>query len=86
MKIIREYVRLLLNEAKKIREVEVTDGKRVKVGSRKHVSDLKRRIRELSTWRDRQKKGSDRRADYSRIISRLKAELKQAQKSKLPKE
>ena len=59
----------------RVREADHSSGERVRYGSRKHVSDLKRRIKELASWRDRQKKGSAKRADYARLIQNLKAEL-----------
>lgn len=89
--VLKEYVQLIVEETqrkkpfkkkKKIKEVDVTDGSKVKQGSRKHIGDLKRRIKDLTTWRDKQKKGSDKRADYARIISRIKGELNKVLKSK----
>ena len=62
----------------KIREVDITDGSRVQAGSEEHVNDLTRRIDELEVWRNRQKRGTEARANYSRLISRLKAERSMA--------
>ncbi len=70
----------LLAEAGKIREVDLSDGTRAKHGSNKHVKDLGRRISELETWRNKQKRGSEARANYSRLISRLKGELASAKR------
>jgi hypothetical protein len=75
---LAEFVKEALSEGK-VREADVTDGKTA-FGSEKHVKDLERRISELTPWRDRQKKGSDARANYSRIINRLKGELASARR------
>lgn len=63
---------------RKKREVETTDGAVVRFGSNKHVKDLEKRIAGLVKWRDKEKKGSEARANYARIISRLKRELASA--------
>lgn len=76
---IKEFVELILAETKMC-EVDVSDGSRVLRGSLKHVKDLEARIADLAKWRDRQKKGSDARANYSRVIQRLKSELASAKK------
>lgn len=76
---IRLAVRKLLGEAK-LREVEITGGEKVKHGSKKHVGDLKRRIAELESWRTKERRGSERRANYSRIIGLLKRELRTLEK------
>lgn len=82
---IREFVEETIAEAR-VREADVTGGK-VPFGSDKHIADLEKRIRELVPWRDRQRKGSETRANYSRIINKLKGELasakRQAEKAKL---
>lgn len=74
---IEELVELVVEE-KKIREVDVSDGSRVPHGSSKHVKDLEKRISDLTMWRDQQRKGSEARANYSRLINRLKGELRSA--------
>lgn len=77
--LLKEFVELCVE--RKIREVDVSDGSRVPHGSLKHVKDLEQRIASLKTWRDRQKRGSESRANYSRLISRLKGELASAQRN-----
>lgn len=77
--ILVEYISLLIAE-KKIREADVSDGSKVPHGSEKHIKDLESRISSLVMWRGKQKKGSESRANYSRLISRLKGELKSAQR------
>lgn len=64
-----------------MREADVSDGSRVPHGSKKHVKDLEARIASLTTWRDKQKRGSESRANYSRLISRLKSELASAKRA-----
>lgn len=63
-----------------MREADVSDGSRVPHGSPKHVKDLEARIAELVPWRDRKKRGSEDRAHYSRLISKLRQELGSARR------
>lgn len=77
---LHECVSLQL-EVKKMREADVSDGSKVKWGHSKHIRDLKKRIDDLTVWRDKHKKGSEVRANYSRIIQKLKSELKSAQEA-----
>lgn len=79
MQTLREFVELVVE--KRMREVDVSDGSRVPQGSKKHIKDLESRIASLSTWRDKQKRGSESRANYSRLISRLKGELASAKRA-----
>ena len=79
-----EYIRLLAQEQLeegRMREADVSDGSKVPHGSEKHVKDLEVRISDLTRWRDKQRKGSESRANYARLISRLKAELRSAQRA-----
>lgn len=68
-----EYVQLLIE--KKIREADISDGQKAKWGSRKHISDLKRRLKEAEYWRDKQKKGSEKRAHYRNVVNDIKRQL-----------
>lgn len=72
---LKEYINLFLES--RLREADVTDGK-AEWGSDKHVIDLQNRIEDLTKWRDRQRKGTEARANYARLIVRLRAELKSA--------
>jgi hypothetical protein len=74
---LRKYIDLLVET--RIREADTTDGK-APWGSQEHVSDLEMRIVDLARWRDKQRRGSEARANYSRLISRLKAELASAKR------
>ena len=88
-RLIRDFISATLQE-KKMREVDVSDGSRVPHGSSKHIKDLQARITGLEMWRNKQKRGTEARANYSRLISRLKSELasakRQAMKESLVKE
>lgn len=64
----------------------MSDGSRVPHGSSKHVKDLEVRIKSLLMWRDRQKRGSEARANYSRLIQRLKGELASAKRASVKKD
>lgn len=77
--LIKEFVSQVLIE-KRVREADISDGSRVPHGSAKHIKDLKLRIADLERWRARQKRGSESRANYSRLISKLKGELASAVK------
>jgi len=74
-----EYVQLLVE--KRIREADISDGQKAKWGSRKHISDLKRRLKEAEYWRDKQKKGSEKRAHYRNVVNDIRQQLKKAIKS-----
>lgn len=80
--IIRDFIVLAINEAR-VREADISGGGRSSWGSDEHISDLTKRIEELSAWRDKYKKGSETRANYSRLISKLKAELRSASRNKV---
>src|SRR5690349_1179924 len=76
--LLREYVYAVITE-RKLREtdaVELASGGSVRYGSDKYLHDLKRRIKELELWRSHQDRGSDARANYTRLLSRLRGELK----------
>lgn len=74
---LKEFIELVLEA--RLREVDVTDGK-APHGSEKHISDLQNRIDDLIKWRDKQRKGTEARANYARLITRLRTELKSAQR------
>ena len=79
LRVLRECIDLIVEV--KVREADVSDGTKVPHGSRKHVKDLESRIESLSAWRDKEKRGSERRANYTRIIQRLKGELASAKRA-----
>jgi hypothetical protein len=77
---IKDLLRGVIKEIveSRIRETDITDGSRVPFGSPEHVTDLEMRIADLERWRDRQRRGSEQRANYARLITRLRAELRSA--------
>ena len=77
-RILNEFVELVIE--KKMREADVSDGSRVLHGSDKHIKDLETRIADLTMWRNKQRRGSEARANYSRLISRLRNELASAKR------
>lgn len=77
---LKKYIELVVE--KRLREADVTDGK-AEWGSDKHVEDLKNRIEDLIKWRDKQRKGTEARANYARLVTRLRAELKSAMRQAL---
>ena len=77
MKHLKEFIKAILNE-KRMREAQLSGSRKTPWGSKEHISDLETRIADLSSWRDQQRKGSESRANYARIVQRLKAELKSA--------
>lgn len=76
---LRDYVSLVL-EARARPDVKLSNGQTVPFGSLAHTKDLESRIGSLLTWRDGSTRGSERRANYSRLISQLKGELRSARK------
>lgn len=86
MNVIETYIRLTIQEAiqesrRAMREADISDGSKVPYGSEKHVADLESRIADLTRWRDRQRRGSESRANYARLITKLKGELRTAKRS-----
>lgn len=75
---LKQFISLVLE--RRLREADVTDGK-AGWGSDEHVADLKNRIEDLTKWRDRQRKGTEARANYARLITRLRSELKSAERA-----
>lgn len=76
---LKEFVDLVVE--RRMREVDISDGSKVPHGHSKHIKDLETRIRSLVTWRDKQRRGSEARANYARLITRLKGELASAKRA-----
>lgn len=76
--LLRSYLSVLLET--RLREADVSDGSKVPVGSKKHIEDLGHRIADLVRWRDKEKKGSESRANYTRLINKLRSQLKSAER------
>lgn len=77
--LLAEYLQLTVERI--AREADVSDGSRVPHGSSRHIKDLETRIANLTMWRNRQKRGSAARENYSRLIGRLKGELASAHRA-----
>lgn len=75
---LKKYISLIIEA--RLKEVDITDGNKVTYGSDEHINDLQLRIEDLVKWRDRQRRGTEARANYSRLITRLRSELKSAQR------
>ena len=74
-----EYVKLVVE--KKMREAQLSGGRTGEWGSEEHITDLESRWYDMCSWRDRQPRGSESRANYSRLANRLKRELASAKKT-----
>lgn len=75
-----EFIKLTVLQEVRLREADITGDKKVPWGSDEHIADLERRISDLTAWRQKQRRGSESRANYSRLISKLKAELSSAKR------
>lgn len=73
---LSEFIHLVLEQ--KERSADLSGGRISEWGSDDHISDLENRISEMCYWRDKQRKGTETRANYSRVVQRLKMELKSA--------
>lgn len=73
-----EFINLFFE--RKVREAQLSGGRTTEWGSDEHIVDLENRWQEMCSWRDRQPKGSEARANYARIAHRLKSEIKSAKK------
>lgn len=80
-RLLESLIRLLIeSKMKNLGEVDLADGRKVEFGSEHHISDLAERISDMSRYRNRHKRGSSARENYSRTISRLKIEMAKAQR------
>lgn len=79
---LRTFVSLVLErKMKDLGEVDLANGSRVEFGSSEHMSDLTERIADMTRFRNRHKRGSAARENYSRTINRLKTELARARRA-----
>jgi hypothetical protein len=79
MEDLRKFVKLVL-EGHSRGDVQVTNGETVPFGSLAHVKDLEGRIAQLLVWRNASTRGSEKRANYARLISQLRNELRSARR------
>ena len=77
--LLSEYVRLIIE--KKIREADISEGDTAVWGSKKHIADLEKRLKDAEYWRDKQKKGSEKRAHYRGVVNDIKRQLASAKKA-----
>ena len=76
--LLKEYISNVILEFKNLGEVDLPDGSTTKYGSKEHINDIQSNIDNMTRLRNRHKKGSAARENYSRVIARLKNELKKA--------
>lgn len=76
---LRKFVGLVL-EARTRGDVRVSNSQVVPFGSLAHVKDLESRIDQLVLWRNASTRGSEKRANYARLISQLRNELRSARR------
>jgi hypothetical protein len=75
-KVLLEYIRLIVE--KKIREADISEGEKAEWGSKKHIEDLEKRLKDAEYWRDKQRKGSEKRAHYREVVNDIKRQLTSA--------
>lgn len=78
---IERFVRLVIEEGRRVREADMTGGRKAPWGSEEHIKDLEARMADLTRWRDAQRRGSESRANYARIVQKLRGELASARKA-----
>jgi hypothetical protein len=85
--LIKEFVQLIVERRNRLRESEVmlSTGEYVAWGSQEHVADLQQRIDSLVMFRDSAPRGTDRRANYARLIGQLRAELRSIDRNSNPR-
>ena len=72
------YIDALVEQALTEGDYVLLNGERVKTGSRAHIKDIEKSVKNLERHRDGEKRGSAARDSYARAISRLKVQLKKA--------
>lgn len=73
---VRGLIRRVLTEK---RQVTLPNGRNVIYGSKSHISYLERLLSNLCHERDRYRRDSSTRSDYSRAVARTKRRLNRAQ-------
>ena len=64
----------------KFRQAYLSGGRIAEFASEDHIKDLEEQIEEISRRKKREKIGSARRAEWAKVESRLRAELKAAKR------
>jgi hypothetical protein len=85
--IVKEFVQLIVERKSRLRESEVmlSSGEYVMWGSPEHVADLQDRIDSLVMFRNSSPRGTERRANYTRLIGQLRAELRSIDRNANPR-
>lgn len=79
--LLKELVsRIVEGKLREMEDIEISDGRYVKYGSNEHLEDIDKCIADMTRIRNRHKKGSAARENYSRALSRLKVEREKALK------
>lgn len=77
--LLKEYIALLVTEGA-VREADISGDKRAPWGSEKHIADIEKRLSDALYWRNKQRKGTEARANYSRLVNNLKSQLASAKR------
>jgi hypothetical protein len=77
--VLVEFVKLLVE--KKLKEFQLSDGTVLEWGSNEHITALESQLSEIQHRKSKHPRGSSARADYRRVESRLRSELKSAKKA-----
>lgn len=78
--VIKEYINLVLSEAK-IREADITGDRKVPWGCQDHIDDLEKRASDTEYWRNKHPRGSIKRHHLGSVLKNIKEELKSAKKT-----
>jgi hypothetical protein len=77
-----EYINLVvISEARRLREAELSGDRRAPWGSRDHIDDLQGRISDAEYWQKKCGRGTARRSYYTGVLTHLKNELKSARRA-----
>jgi len=75
---LKEFIKLIVES--KTRSAHLRDGAVVEWGDPKHISDLEEQIASIQERKKRYGRGTAVRAEWAKVESRLRAELKSARK------
>ena len=76
--LLLEFIELVLERN---RQAQLSGDRSTEWGSDDHVSDLEARCAEMTYWRDKHPRGSERRGHYKNVLGHLKRELQSARKT-----
>jgi len=75
-----EFIKLTILNESRAKQAYLSGGRISEWGSDDHIKDLEEQIEEISRRKSRESKGSARRAEWAKVESRLRAELKSAKR------